>query len=422
MNKKIKTLKGISSGDYDYISLITVCAAIFAVLFAMYTFTGKWPWTSGNPYNSYIIQAQAWLSGHLSVPAEYDGHWNGGALELAKFNDKFYVSFPPFPSYVMLPFVAFGWLKCDGVLNMAFAIAAGAYAFKIAEHFGIKKERGIILALLLTIGSNWLFNAQVPWVWFIAQNMAFTLSLMAVYYALKGKAGLSLAFWACAVGCRPMQVLYIFVLIYLFYDKYKTDNPDITIVEIIKTKWTCLIPMAVIALSYMILNAARFGSITEFGHNYLPEFAEKQQSPYGQFSVHYMSENIKTLFRLPENHTFKNAWEYQGFNGTNIFLISPVLIAYIAYMARAVIKKEKKNIALYAGIFVIMVLHVLMITAHKTMGGLHFGNRYINDILPFAYLAIALSLKDRSRFEGINTVLLFMGAAVNIIGIALYFV
>ena len=414
--KKVKNLKN----DSDYISLITVCAAIFAALFAMYTFTGKWPWTLNHSYNSYIIQAQAWLTGHLDVPAEYDGNTHGGVLELANFNDKYYVSFPPFPSYVMLPFVAFGWLKCDGILNMAFAIAAGAYAFKIAEHFGIKKERGIILSLLLTIGSNWLFNAQTPWVWFIAQNMAFTLSLMAIYYALKGMAGLSLAFWACSVGCRPMQVLYIFVLIYFLYDKFKTDNPDITLTEIIKTKWKCLIPMAVIALSYMILNAARFGSITEFGHNYLPEFAE--QSQYGQFNIRYMGCNIKSLFRLPEKHTFKNAWEYQRFNGTNIFLVSPILIAYIAYMARAIIKNEKRNIILCAGILVIMVLHVLMIAAHKTMGGSHFGNRYINDILPFAYLGIALNLKTQSRFEGINTVLLCLGAAVNIIGVSSYFI
>ena len=40
-------------------------------------------------------------------------------------------------------------------------------------------------------------TAQNAFVWFIAQNMAFTLSLV-IIYALKNKIGLSLAFWACA--------------------------------------------------------------------------------------------------------------------------------------------------------------------------------------------------------------------------------
>lgn len=55
--------------------------------------------------------------------------------------------------------------------------------------------------------------------------------------------------------------------------------------------------MAVIALSYMILNFARFGNITEFGHNYLPEFT---RSELGQFNIGYMAENLKNMFSVPQ--------------------------------------------------------------------------------------------------------------------------
>lgn len=92
--------------------------------------------------------------------------------------------------------------------------------------------------------------------------MAFSLSLMAIYYALKNKIGLSLAFWACAVGCRPFQILYLPALLYLIYNAHKAVNPEDKIIDIIKKRYLALVPMAVIALSYMILNFARFGNIT----------------------------------------------------------------------------------------------------------------------------------------------------------------
>ena len=52
-----------------------------------------------NPYRSYALQTQSWLEGRLDLGQDYP--W----LELAIYEDRYYVSFPPFPSYVMLPFL-----------------------------------------------------------------------------------------------------------------------------------------------------------------------------------------------------------------------------------------------------------------------------------------------------------------------------
>ena len=95
---------------------------------------------------------------------------------------------------------------------------------------------------------------------------------MALYYALRQKGGLSLAFWACAVGCRPMLALYGILLVYLLVKGYKKENPKGTVWQLVKDKWYWAIGCGAIAISYMALNYARFGNITEFGHNYLPEF------------------------------------------------------------------------------------------------------------------------------------------------------
>ena len=52
-------------------------------------------------------------------------------------------------------------------------------------------------------------------------------------------------------------------------------------------KW--LIVPALLAISYMALNDARFGNPFEFGHNYLPEF---QRAEKGQFSLEYLEQKL----------------------------------------------------------------------------------------------------------------------------------
>lgn len=407
----MNTKKAIKNNSTDYINILLLCLCVTAVFFIIWTFTGQWPWKS-QPYNSYILQAQSWLEGRLDLGRNYT------YLELAIFNNKYYVSFPPFPSYVMLPFVLLGWNSCDGMIAFAVSLLGATYAFKILRHFDIDSKASLFFALFLTVGSNWLMTAQNAWVWFIAQNMAFTLSLMAIYYALKNKIGLSLAFWACAVGCRPFQILYLLILLYLIYNANKASNPEDKIIDIIKKRFTALIPMVVIALSYMILNFARFGNVTEFGHNYLPEFTN---SELGQFNLSYITENISSIFRLPSVNN-SGIWEYPQFNGMCIFLISPIVISYIVYTVKEFVLKKNSDKKMIFIIIAVIILETLCIISHKTMGGSHFGNRYMNDILPAIMLGIAiLKPSSENKYFNFNYILFLMGLALNIVGTVGYF-
>ena len=408
--------------ESKYINIIILCLAVLAVLFISWTFTGKWPWI-GHAYDSYMLQARSWLEGRLDLGRNYPH------LELAIYPAppdvdgvipdycKYYVSFPPFPSFLMFPFALMHWYTADGFIAVVSAMAGAIYAYKIMQYYNISDDRAMFFALFLTIGSNWLFTAQAAWVWFIAQNLVFTLSLMALYYVLKGKLGLSLAFWACAVGCRPLQVLYLPVILYLFYTDYKEKNPEDKLVDVVKKNILSVIPMVVIALAYMALNFARFGNPIEFGHNYLPEFA---RTSTGQFNIAYMKENLSHLFRLP-NISFKKAWEYQDFDGWCLLMTSPIFISYIVYSVYAV--KTKRIKPIYAAlVFVMLVTEMILTTAHKTMGGAQFGNRYINDVLPLAFVGLAAALTEKNTWEKLNYVLFFWGFSLNLIGSVLFFV
>ena len=67
-----------------------VQVSFFAVFAVLCIFTGKYPWDS-NPFNSFTLQACSWLKGRLDLGENYP--W----LELAIYEGKYYVSFPPFP-------------------------------------------------------------------------------------------------------------------------------------------------------------------------------------------------------------------------------------------------------------------------------------------------------------------------------------
>lgn len=140
----------------------------------------------------------------------------------------------------------------------------------------------------------------------------------------------------------------------------------------------------------MVLNQLRFDNPFEFGHNFLPEFLRSEQ---GQFSVLYLKENIGRLFELPSIDPITHDLVFAMFNGTNIFIVCPIFVLFLVSLSKMIYAAlrhrsvhERQDYALIMMSIGLILLHVLLLCAHRTMGGAHFGNRYIVDILPVLYL------------------------------------
>lgn len=350
----------------DYFTLI-IC--LISAAFLVGAFTGQWPWTVSS-YNSYVLQAQAWLEGHLDLGRDYS--W----LEIARYGGKYYISFPPFPSYIMLPFTAvFGPEFRSGIIAFASFILAGIYCFKLIRHYISNGEHAVFYALFATVCSNYFFIGINDWVWFIAQNLCFTLSVAAIYYAALGKGGYSFVLWACAVGCRPFSIMYFPFLVILCYQNSKL-NKGYFMLKLIT--WG-IVPF-LIGLSYMTLNFLRFGNPFEFGHNYLPEFVNADK---GQFSLSYFFENLPCLIRLPA--LTAKGFDFPAFNGMNMFAASPVFIVGVIAFAKCIIRGDTAAVTA----IVCLCIELFFILCHKTMGGSHYGNRYTVDVIPLVMYAIA---------------------------------
>lgn len=374
--------------------------AFLIVLWVAASFTGHWA-TEENPYRSYALQACAWLDGRLDLGKDYP--W----LELAIYEGKYYVSFPPFPSLVLLPFAAvWGANTPDHWISLGFSIIGIIYAIRlyhaITGTYGMAEQ----YVLFLFLGNGYLFIAlQGGWVWYMAQTMCFTFSLMSLFYAAKKHIGRAFAFLACAFGCRPMVVAYIPLILMLGTEKAS--------VKTWMRKGYRLIPACMIIGFYLMLNAARFDNPFEFGHTHLPEFV---RSTEGQFSLNYATKNFNQLFRLPQTGGEHGMLIYDTYDCMAFWLIDPIIVSFMVTWLYALTRKRKA-----CGLNLIIVpattcVHLMIVCCHKTMGGYQFGNRYIVDMLPYVFYGLITYKQGVGKAEWLNNPLFALGFSINLIG------
>ena len=101
-------------------------------------------------------------------------------------------------------------------------------------------------------------------------------------------------------------------MLYLLYKNIDKGRGSIkTLVSCIKY----VLPLAFIGVLGAAYNYVRFDSIFEFGHNYLPEFAQEPQ-----FSISYIGKNFLEILKLPT--VTDGVIEPPKFNGTLFFLVN----------------------------------------------------------------------------------------------------
>lgn len=327
--------------------------------------------------DSYTLQAINWLEGRLYIENGEDYPW----LELAIYNGRYYVSFPPLPSVVLLPFIVlFGESTPNNLLVALYGLMAAALAYLILLRRGRSPGIAAFWALFAVWGSNMLWMTTNGGVWFQAQALNMVFCLAAVLAAVHGRKALSTTLLALAVGCRPFSAIFLPVF-YLWFTLEDMDRRSF--LPAFFRQWRCLIGPVMVALLLMGYNLARFGSPLEFGHNYLPEFTRTET---GQFHISYLWPNLKNMFFSTismENGRLK----FDIFGSFPFYIANPLFIVLLVRQLQSLIRKSitPQGILLSAGI----LLGLVCLCMHKTLGGWQFGARYTCDFLPFVLLYIA---------------------------------
>ena len=337
----------------------------------------------------HALHAFTWLQGQLNLSRNYP------ALEIALYNDMYWISFPPMPAIIMLPIVMlvdYYHLVPHHLVAFIVYLIVVMYAYKIAGTQLKSRKLAIFFALFLCVGTNYLHVALWGAVWHLGQNMAFMFMLMAVYYAITPKKEhsiLSLFFLCCAMGCRPLQVIYTPLILYLLYRR-----EGVKLSAFILKLPLYGLPALVMGSFFLWLNYARFGNILEFGHNHLPASVAMVG---GQFSRLHMANHLRIMFfRLPTQLPLLSPLVSRS-QAFAFWLASPLVISYGAYLAHAIrhgTRYDREFILVYLVVIpVLLGVHLLALSMHKDTGGRQYGYRYTIDILVVMFFGLTALLK-----------------------------
>lgn len=354
--------------DRRHAKALAASVSLLALALVLYHSLAGGTLLGPNAYDSYLLQAQNWLAGSAAIQNGEQYPW----LELAVFEGRYYLSFPPVPSVLALPFAALG-LSVSNLCQAAYGLMGAAGVYLCFWQRGGRPQHCAYWALFATLGSGFFWLCCSGGVWFQAQVLNFCFAVWGILFWLRRQYLPAFFLLALTVGCRPFSALLaaaLYLPVCIRQLKAKRFGRLLAV---------SALPLAV-AAALAAYNAVRFGSIWEFGHNYLPEFMRETQ---GQFSAGYFWPNLLNLLR-PVTLTAGLDLQFPLFNGFFFGLASPLFLLWGADLASAVRKKTFRPAD--GAVLLLFCVSLAALCFHRTLGGWQFGARYTVDLLPWALL------------------------------------
>ena len=351
--------------DRHHAQALAAALSLLALALVLYHSLAGGTLLSPNVYDSYLLQAQNWLEGRAYIQGGESCPW----LELAVFEGRYYLSFPPVPSVLALLPAALD-LSLGNLWQALWALAALAGVYLCFWRTGHAPRACAFWALFATLSANFFWLACSGGVWFQAQVLNFAFTVWGLFFWLKKQYAPAFFLLALAVGCRPFTALFAVVL-WL----------GAALGAAKERRWGRLAaftaPPAAVALALGWYNFIRFGNPFEFGHTYLPEFVRDG----GQFTLENFWQNLWNVLR-PVTLTSSLELSFSTFNGFCLFIASPIFLLWAVDIVRAAAKKRLAPRDLLAPALTLITLAALCL--HRTMGGWQFGARYTVDLIPLA--------------------------------------
>jgi hypothetical protein len=354
--------------------------------------------------DSYTIQAEGWWDGRIHLEKDYP------YLELAKYNNKIYLSFPPFPSVIMFLLVPFfGSATPSNLIVTLYAILSFVIIYFFCRRKKLANIDSVQWAAFVTFGGSLLPLSMNGAVWYQAQTLNFLLTILSIYLITSKKRAnwyLSFVLWSFAIGCRPFQVIYFPVYVIFLIRNMRVYDNEIQTKRLSLEVFKFLIPPMLIGFIYLFYNYIRFDNPLEFGHNHLPIFI---QSEYGQFHYKYILENLRNILRLP-NLTDSLTLSFPKFNGFAFYIANPIFIVFFIHLILSIYKKYK---LIDITVTCCFLLHLVLLLSHRTFGDWQFGTRFMVDLIPYCFLYIS---EKRLKYSKPIMILFAFGLILNTYG------
>ncbi len=299
------------------LALYMTCTATFAIV------AGPPRLREHTQYNHYALLAEAWLHGRQDLahgPPRYAQN-----NDFAQYQGKTYISFPPFPALLMLPFVALSG-GADDFRDGQFVIWLGglapAFLFLVLEKLrrtgrSTRSESDdVLFATLFATGTVYFFTAVEGTVWFAA--LVINVALMALYalFALDAErpalAGLMMGL-IFATRVTPILAAPLFALEAVRVSCADGLPAEGSLEERVRATWKRVdrrallsrytafaVPILLVFLLCSWTNYTRFHTLnpSDFGHEHLSVAWRSRMEKWGVVDYHYLAKNLGVMLTI----------------------------------------------------------------------------------------------------------------------------
>ncbi len=350
----------------------------------------------------FVYLAEAFLHGRLDLI-----HVPAPPYDLTPFEGRWYVSFPPLPALLMLPLVA---LRGLAVSDIAFSIVLSALNvslfYTVLTRLGIRDLRlGIWLCVLLGSGTPLWYCAALGSAWYTAHVVAVTCLCLYALEVLGQNRPLMTGLWLGLGFLTRAPALLAFPLT-LALGLQKVRN----LRDTARFSLLLVLGMTPALVGQAAYNWARFGSPLEFGYRWMnsPGPLLERQATWGQFSLHFLPENLYTLLIRPPLvslsplHIEPDPW------GMGLLLTCPALLLALTHPRPSGTPSLSQNWeregargrarALCLGLWLSIALVQLPSLLYFNTGSYQFGYRFALDWLPLGILLVAMEIDGRLQW------------------------
>jgi hypothetical protein len=334
--------------------------------------------------------ALAFLHGHV-----YFLHAIGGeGQDPVLYHGHVYWSEGPFPSILLMPFVAvfslFHHLFYQGYLKWSLLLGVLYFVFKLAQKFRYTRGDSLTLALGFTLGSAFIGVASVSSSWLFAQVVT-TFLLFWSLYEYYGKR----RWWLIGVLCGLVFLTRATAApIFIFFGLELWQHTDHS--QRFKKLAVLCTPLLGAVVLQAVYNFLRFHNPLNGGYEYqLLGPGPAASRALGVFSLQHIPSNLYallfaapvTVLRNPLSWTLSFPYIQSNPDGLSIIFTSPYLL-YLFTKKWSSFDKTVRNILLAAGISCLGVL------CFYGLGRDQLGDRYSLDFLPELFLVFMIMYRQ----------------------------
>ncbi len=327
---------------------------------------------------------------------------------------RYFVSFPPGPAVLMLPWVAaVGYGANDVIFTVVFAGLNVVLIFAFLQlltrlgHSLRTEKENLWLTALFAFGTAHLWCSVLGRVWFTALIVGVTFHLLYLYFAVDARRPL-LAGAALAMAFATRASL-VFAAVFFYWQLFLSEKGRALDS---KERWRrfALFSAPCLAVGLLLLwyNAARFENPAEFGHTYLAGGTMPRIRDFGLMHFNFLDRNLHAALTLVPQIIDKPPYIQLSKHGMSLFLTTPALLLLFRPLRGHALSR---SFAVAAGCV------ALPIAFYQNTGWEQFGFRFSLDFMPYLVGCLALGARPMTRwFRG----LIIAGVLVNAIGAATF--